>query len=319
LIRAALALVLALLPGMTLGCGPPMIVAHRGASGYLPEHTLAAYALAIEQGADFIEPDLVITRDGHLVARHERHLGATTDVADRPEFAARRAVKPGRRQADWYVEDFTLAELRTLRARQPFPGRSRDHDGLHPIPTFEEVLALIRDRSAALGRPIGVYPEAKHPEAFRRLGLEFADPLLAALEAHGFGPGGLPVYIQSFEARLLRELRGRTRIPLVMLLEDEGGRPNVALEEAARFADAVGPAKSLLRDRRTGRDSGFVARAHALGLAVHPWTFRDDRVAPGFTGPAEELRATFALGVDAVFVDFPDTAVAVRNQFVTVP
>jgi glycerophosphoryl diester phosphodiesterase len=303
----------------TLTGAQPVIIAHRGASGLLPEHTLEAYALAIDQGADFIEPDLVLTRDGHLVARHDRELGRTTDVSDRPDFAARRTLKPGGDRPDWYVEDFTLAELGTLRARQAFPGRPTDHDGRYRIPTFDEVLALVRERSEALGRPIGVYPELKHPDFFAGLGLDFVTPLLRSLADHGFGGPDLPVFIQSFEPQALLDLRERTDLPLVMLLVDVDGAPNVPLEMAARFADGVGPAKSLLVDMKTGRPSGLVAKAHRLGLLVHPWTVRDDYVAPGFDGAEGELRAMFALGVDGVFADFPATAVAIRNQFVMEP
>jgi glycerophosphoryl diester phosphodiesterase len=217
------------------------------------------------------------------------------------------------------VEDFTLAEIRSLRARQSFPGRPAAHDDRYRIPTFAEVLALVRDQSAALGRPIGIYPETKHPEIFDELGLDFVAPLLEALREHGFGGDGLPVYIQSFEPDILRRLATLTDMPLVMLLEDEDGRPNIAPEDVAGFVDGIGPAKSLLVDPRTGKDSGLVARAHALGLVVHPWTFRDDYVAPGFASVADELKAVFALGVDGVFADFPDTAVAIRNKSVTAP
>ena len=168
----------------------PIIIAHRGASGVLPEHTLAAYERAIEQGADFIEPDLVITRDRHLVARHDRYLSTTTNVSDLSEFAARKTVKPGRDAADWYVEDFTLAELKTLRARQPRAGRSKAYDDQYEIPTFGEVLELVAGRSEALGRPIGVYPEAKQPGALNALGYSHDADLLAALRKYGFGAGG---------------------------------------------------------------------------------------------------------------------------------
>ncbi len=297
----------------TLTGKPAIIIAHRGASGYLPEHTLEAYARAIELGADFIEPDLVFTSDGVLVARHDRYLSDSTDVADHPEFAARRQVKPGRDAPDWYAEDFTFAELRTLRARQSFPGRTREFDGKFLIPRFDEILVLARDKSRERGRPVGVYPETKDPAYLASLGHDFVAPLLKALESHGFGPGGLPVYIQSFDPDILRTLKGRTAIPLIMLVDYEGGRASITLDEAAGFANGVGPYKLMLIDPRTGQDTGYVARAHALGLLVHPYTFRDDKVGDGFAGIRDELRAYLALGIDGLFTDFTDTAVAVRG------
>ena len=193
----------------------PIVIAHRGASALRPEHTLAAYGLAIELGADFIEPDVVATRDGRLVARHENEISGTTDVADRPEFAGRRTVKviDGREKDGWFTEDFTLAELRTLRARERLPElRGTAFDGRFEIPTLEEIVAL----AAASG--VGVYPETKHPSYFASIGLALEEPLLAALA--GFEG---PVFIQSFEAGNLRELRERTRHPLVRLTP--GRRP----------------------------------------------------------------------------------------------
>lgn len=284
----------------------PIVIAHRGASGVLPEHTLEAYEKAIDLGADFIEPDLVITADGVLVARHDRWLSDSTDVADRPEFAARKIAKPGRAAPDWYVEDFTFAELRTLRARQVFPGRSKDDDGRFLIPRLEEILELARDAR------VGVYPEAKEPAALALLGHDFTAPLLNALGQYGFGPGGLPVFIQSFDADFLRGLRNRTRIPLIMLIDAENGAESVTLEQAAVFADGVGPYKAMLIDPQ-GQDTAYVKRAHKLGLIVHPYTFRDDWVGAGFADIRAELQAFLALGVDGLFTDFVDTAIAVRG------
>ena len=302
----------------TLTGAPPLVIAHRGASGYRPEHTLEAYKLAIDMGADFIEPDLVITKDGALVARHDTYLSTTTDVADRPEFADRKRTRDGRR--DWFVDDFTLAEIRTLKARQGFPGRSREWDDRFAIPTFDDVLQLATAATAARGRPIGVYPETKKPGYFSRIGLDFTAPLLAALARHGYGTADRPAFIQSFEADILRQLRPLTTVPLVMRVfprraRDRAaspGEPNLSLEQVAEVADAVGPFKGLVMTD-AGRDTGFVGRAHALGLAVHPWTFRNDRLPGGVTDPADELGRFFALGVDGVFSDFPDTAVAARS------
>ncbi|WP_411819353.1 glycerophosphodiester phosphodiesterase family protein [Hyphococcus formosus] len=315
----------------TLDGLPPIVIAHRGASGYRPEHTLASYALAIDQGADVIEPDLVMTKDGYLVARHDRYLSTTTDVADHPAFADRKrsnADPKGEARNDWWVEDFTLAEIKTLRARQPFPGRSTEDDGRNEIPTIDEILALIKDRAES--RPIGVYPETKHPGYFTSIGLDFEKPLLEALE--GFDEG--PVFIQSFEPEILKRLKGKTDAFLVQLVYEAvpGSGPNIPLSEIATYADGVGPAKSLVLHEGPsllGRGD-FVADAHALGLFVHPWTFRKDQHAgPGiaeFTLPADSMAARvvksdadvelyryFSAGVDGVFTDFPDIAVDLRD------
>ncbi|MEQ8935277.1 MAG: glycerophosphodiester phosphodiesterase family protein, partial [Amphiplicatus sp.] len=271
----------------TLDCEAPLVIAHRGASGYLPEHTLEAYRRAIEMGADMIEPDLVFSRDGVLVARHDRYLSTTTDVADRPAFAARKRANDDPNDSprvDWWVEDFTLAELKTLRARQPFPGRSKEFDGLYAIPTFAEVLALVTAEAAKAGRKVGVYPETKHPGFYASVGHEFEAPLLRALK--GFRAG--PVFIQSFEPDILRRLKGKTRAKLVQLVVPSpfgGGssapEPNIPLTDISFYADGIGPEKGLVtawleEDGEERWRSNLVEEAHALGLTVHAWTFRDD-------------------------------------------
>jgi glycerophosphoryl diester phosphodiesterase len=285
----------------------PIVIAHRGASAHRPEHTLAAYELAIELGADFIEPDVVSTRDGVLVARHENEIAGTTDVASRPELAGRRTVKEvdGIRKEGWFTEDLTLQELRTLRARERLPElRGTGYDGRFAIPTLDEVVAL----AARAG--VGIYPETKHPSYFAGLGLALEPPLLAALE--GFGG---PVFIQSFEAGNLRALRPATTHPLVLLTA--GPAPDVA--EIAAYADAIGPHKDQVipraPDGRLAESTSLVADAHAAGLLVHPWTFRPE---PEFT-PAgmsgdEELDRFLALGADGVFADDPGAAVAARSR-----
>jgi len=286
---------------------PPVVIAHRGASALRPEHTLAAYEVAIEAGADFIEPDVVATRDGRLVARHENEISGTTDVADRPEFAPRRAVKEidGVEREGWFTEDFTLAELRTLRVRERLPAlRSTAYDGRYGIPTIEEVVAL----AASAG--VGVYPETKHPSYFASIGLPLEEPLLAALEATAG-----PVYIQSFEAANLRALRERTAHPLVRLVSPS--RPDHGMADIASYADAVGPHKDQViardEDGGLGEPTALVEDAHAAGLLVHPWTFRPEaEFLPAGMDPATELAAFFALGVDGVFADDPAAAVAVR-------
>jgi glycerophosphoryl diester phosphodiesterase len=304
------------MPLITLTGRKPIVIAHRGASGYAPEHTALAYAMALEMGADAVEPDLVMTRDGVLVIRHDRYLGSTTDVADHPAFAGRRTVKPGKAEPDWYVEDFTLDEIRVLRARQPFAGRSGEMDGRYPVMTFDELLRLLREGEARRGGAIGFHPEVKHPDYLLSIGLDVIPPLLKALDQHGYGPDRDTLYIQSFDQAFLRRIRPLTDIRLTQLLEDHGGRAHVPLESAAGLAAAIGPQKSLLLDPATRRSTGMVEAAHALGLQVHPWTFRDDRVGPGFTDVREELLAYFALGIDGAFADFADTALAVRDEFV---
>ena len=313
----------------------PIVIAHRGASGYRPEHTLASYELAIGMGADFIEPDLVATRDGVLVARHENEISETTDVAARPEFAARKTVKriDGREVAGWFTEDFTLAEIKTLRARERLPFRDRSFDGRFEVPAFAEVLALARRQSAETGRTIGVYPETKHPSYFRSLGIPLEEPLLAELR-----DAGLPVYIQSFEVENLRELRKVTDLPLIQLLEAAGQPWDFAvagdartyqdlaapagLAEIATYADGIGPDKRMIVPADPGGrllpPTALVADAHRAGLLVHPWTFRSDGtfLAAEYGGePEREYEQFFTLGVDGLFSDFSDVAVGARERW----
>ena len=311
----------------------PLVIAHRGASGYRPEHTLAAYALAIDQGADYVEPDVVSTRDRVLVARHENEIGGTTDVARRFPARRRRAVVDGDTVDGWFVEDFTLAELRTLRARERLPQRTHAYDGRFPVPTLDEVLALVRARERRDGRRIGVYPELKHPSYFRAVGLPLEDSLLAVLARHGYRGRDDAAFIQSFEVGALRALRARTALRLVQLVDAGGAPPDLrdgpgarrsadlvtaeGLREVARYADAVGAHKALVR--RPGAPSGapeactaLVRDAHAAGLVVHAWTARSDAPFLGaeYGGdPAAEWRALAACGVDGVFGDFPDVGV----------
>ncbi|RMD87685.1 MAG: glycerophosphodiester phosphodiesterase [Alphaproteobacteria bacterium] len=305
-------------PHPTLDGARPVVIAHRGLPGHLPEHTLEGYRLAIELGADYIEPDLVFTADGHLIARHDHFLSTTTDVADHPEFADRKREIDG--HSDWWSEDFTLAEIRTLRARQAFPDRSHEFDDRFAIPTFDEVLELVESESRRRGRRIGVYPETKHPGYFAGRGFDFVPPLLASLARHGFRGRDDPVFIQSFEAPILRRLRSETDIRLVFLIEpktDASGvpvdyDPPLPFAELAGFTDAIGPSKALLL-RPDGTDSGFVARAHAAGLMVHIWTLRDDRTPAGFPSPEAEYRRFLALGIDGFFTDFAASGVLYRE------
>jgi glycerophosphoryl diester phosphodiesterase len=327
------ALIFALMPGAATA--EPVIIAHRGDSGERPEHTLAGYERAIDQGADFIEPDLVLTKDGVLVVRHENEISGTTDVADHPEFADRKTTKTidGHDLTGWFTEDFTLAELRTLRARERLPDvrtANKRFDGLYPIPTFEEVLKLIRAKEPEVGRRIGVYPETKHPSYFASIGLPHEGPLLALLSQYGYESADDPVFIQSFEVGNLKALRQKTRLRLIQLVASEGGAPDVVgatfadmmtadgLKEIAAYADGIGPSYDMVLNP-DGSDNGLVARAHGASLQVHPWTLRaenmflpkvfrlgDDPSAHGDF--AKAVRAVAATGVDAMFSDFPGLA-----------
>lgn len=337
MLHGALALLAVAMSGPVANPDPasprPIVIAHRGASGERPEHTLAAYDRAIDQGADVIEPDLVVTRDGVLVARHENEISGTTDVADHPEFAARRTTRTidGATVTGWFTEDFTLAELRILRARERLPQlrpANARFDGLFAIPTFDEILQLAAARSAETGRPIGVYPETKHPTYFDSIGLSHDAPLIDALERHGLNRAGAPVYVQSFEVGNLQRLRPRLRVTVVQLVAAEGApadRPQLpyarmltpaGLRDVARYADAIGPDKRLVLDPSTLASTGLVARAHDAGLKVHPWTMRAENYflparlrrgeAPGAHGDlAGEIDALLAEGVDGLFSDFP--------------
>lgn len=301
------------LPWNTLDGAAPLIIAHRGASGDRPEHTLEAYRLAVEQGADVIEPDLVMSSDGVLVVRHDRYLSTTTNVADRPEFADRQRESDGR--LDWWVEDFSLAELRTLRARQPWPERDAAFNDQFVIPTFEEVL----DLAAELGVP--TEPEMKSPEHFTRIGLDPLPELVRILRARGLDNEDAATAIQCFEPDFLRRLNAQVDTPLLMLVFEMNeldpdamqGTPTVSLAEAATFADGVGPAKSLVINP-DGSNTGFIHEAHALGLTVHPWTFRDDVPMDPARGVEWELRQVMRFGADGVFTDFPATGVRVRGE-----
>jgi len=317
--------------GSAAGGKPPLVIGHRGASGYRPEHTLASYALAIEQGADVIEPDLVMTRDGVLVARHENEIGGTTDVAERYPDRRRTGAIDGVPTTGWFVEDFTLAEIKTLRARERLAFRSHDFDGRFEVPTFEEILTLVREREAALGRRIGVYPETKHPSHHEALGLPITDALLAALARWGYRDPDEPVYIQSFETANLRFARSRTRLKLVQLIESRGRPADWTLAGETRtyrdlltapglagiagWADGIGPDKALVQpvgtDGQLLSPTSLVADAHRAGLFVHVWTLRADPefLPAGYRGdPLAEYRRMAKLGVDGYFTDFPDLA-----------
>jgi glycerophosphoryl diester phosphodiesterase len=333
----------------------PHIYGHRGAPGYVPENTLGSYALAAAMGVEFVELDLVCSKDGHLVGRHEPNLVESTDVARRPEFADRwREIEvSGRLEQGWFTVDFTLDELRTLRAREPWPhlrGHAAEADVEWRIPSIDEVLALRAQVSTDRGWELGVIPEIKHSSLFSLLGFDPEALLLAALGRAGLDDAGPLVRIESFELANLTRLRTALGYQgvLVFLVEESGRPPDHALtgdhrtytellapgalEALVAVVDAIGPSKHLVIGRtpedRLGDPTSLVADAHAVGLEVTPWTFRAENLfLPGeyrsSAEPAEhgdlaaELHAFFAAGVDAVFCDHPDLALAARDAYVS--
>ena len=323
----------------------PLVIAHRGASGYRPEHTLAAYGLAIRQCADYIEPDLVSTKDGVLVARHENEISTTTDVATRPEFADLKTTKviDGTPLTGWFTEDFTFAQLRTLRAIERLPidrPQNKAFNELYQVPTFDEVLDFARHSRTCEGRRVGVYPETKHPTYFDSQGLSLEEPLLHELGANGFGARPAPVYIQSFETGNLRELDSRTDLRLVQLIDCDGapydleaaGDPTTyadiitprGLREVATYAEGIGPCKDLVvpreADSSLAEPTSLTRDAHRAGLVVHAFTFRREnrylpleyRSSEDLTEPGDlvaEIRTFLRAGIDGYFTDNPDLGV----------
>ena len=333
-------------PHIAPTAGRVLVIGHRGASALRPEHTLASYAKAIADGADFIEPDLVMTRDGVMVARHENEIGTTTDVAGHTEFADRRTAKTvdGHAQTGWFTEDFTLAELKTLRARERLPAlRSTAYDGAFQIVTLDEIIDFTAAESAARGRPIGLIPEIKHGTYFTSIGLPMEDALLATLAAHAYTRTA-PVEIQSFEIGNLKYLRNKlgnahANIRLLQLLDAPSARPGdvlaaggtltyaqmstpAGLEDIARYADAIGPDFRAVipyrADGHLGVATHLVRDAHAAGLEVHPYTFRPENQflakdywrgdQPGIVsadGMVAQVRIYLDAGIDAFFTDDP--------------
>jgi glycerophosphoryl diester phosphodiesterase len=319
----------------------PLLIAHRGASGERPEHTLAAYELAIDQGADFIEPDLVVTKDLVLVSRHENELSGTTDVASREEFEDRRRDKTidGQLVAGWFAEDFTLAELRTLRAKERIPSvrpENARYDGLYQVPTLAEIVTLLRAKEAETGREIGLYPELKHPTfLLQDAGIDMVDLLLKELRALSITPDD-PIFIQCFEVGPLQRLSQRNDFQLIQLVGTRGGPAD---EPAMRYADMLAP--SGLKDIATyadgvgadirlilnddGAPSALVKDAHDAGLLVHAWTLRrengfipaalrmnDDHNGTG--GLPALMRLLVSAKVDGIFTDNPREAVSERSR-----
>lgn len=327
----------------------PLVIGHRGASGHRPEHTLASYKLAIAMGADFIEPDLVPTKDGQLVARHENEISGTTDVSTKPQFAARRTTKTvdGVAVTGWFTEDFTLAELKTLRAVERLPAvrpHNTIYDGLFEIPTLQEIIDLARSAERTAGRKIGIYPETKHPTYFTSIGLAL-EPLLArVLKRNGLAGRDAHVFLQSFEPTSIKKLRGLVDTPSVVLLDAVGapfdfrssGDPRTwadlatpaGLDYLKTFTNGVGATKNLVIARDAAgnllQPTALIGDAHARGLKVHSWTFRNENqflplnlrkgTDPNAWGDIiGEIQTFLAAGLDGVFADYPDTAVLARD------
>ncbi|WP_431635265.1 glycerophosphodiester phosphodiesterase [Dyella sp. KULCS107] len=322
------------------------VIGHRGASALRPEHTLTSYTKAIADGADVIEPDLVMTKDGVMVARHENNIAETTDVANHPEFASRKTTKviDGQRVTGWFTEDFTLAELKTLRARERLPElRGTVYDGQFQIATLDEIIDFVAAESAARGRVIGLIPEIKHGTYFQRIGLPMEDALLATLAAHAYTRTA-PVEIQSFEIANLKYLRGKlgkthTNITLLQLIDEPAMHPGdvlaadgaltyaqmitpAGLKAIAQYADAIGPVYHAIIpytvDGHLGAPTTLVHDAHAAGLEVHPYTFRPENtfLAKNFwqgdnpntfnaAGMLAQLKVYLDTGIDAFFTDDP--------------
>ena len=342
LCRAALALIMIAVPALAKEPTVPIVIAHRGTSGERPENTLASYSLAIEQGADFIEPDLVLTRDGQFVARHENEISETTDVASRPEFRDRKTSKTidCKKITGWFTDDFTLAELKTLRARERLPllrSANKAYDGQFEVPTLGEIIALAKDASQRTGRTIGIYPETKHPSYFASIGLPMEALLVAELKAAGWDSADAPVFIQSFEVNNLKALKALTKIRLIQLIDAEGApadraQPSYAamitpegLKAIAGYAAGIGPHKSLVVGN-DGAATALVGDAHAAGLKVHPWTFRAENfflpsglrkgLNPAGHGRLdEEIARHLAAGVDGFFTDYPYIGAQARGAY----
>jgi len=330
-----------------------IVIAHRGASGYRPEHTLASYGLAIKMGADYVEPDLVSTKDGALVARHENEISTTTDVADHPEFADRHKAKTidGQSVKGWFTEDFTLAELKTLRAKERMPEvrqRNTIYNGHYTIPTFQEIIDLVKAKSAEQHRAIGIYPEAKHPSYFASIGLSIEKPMLEILNRNGYTDKSAPIFIQCFEIGTLKRLHNLTKLSLIQLIDEEGKPYDLEMQkdprtfadmvkpaglaEIATYAQGIGPNKNLIVPRdgngKSMKPTSLIADAHKAGLLVHPWTFRNenfflplemrngnqaDPSSKALYGDAfAEYNLFYNLGVDGVFSENPDTALEAR-------
>lgn len=328
---AAMAAAAALLAGAGAGAQRPtdqhpLIIGHRGASGYLPDHTIEAYELAVAQGADFIEPDFVPTKDGYLFARHENELGRTTNVAD--VFPARKTKKviEGREVEGWFSEDFTHDEMKMLRARQPFAFRDQSHNDKYQIPTLAEVLALRASLAREHKRRIGVFPELKHPEHFRAMGHPVEGWLVQIMEAWALDRAGSPLIVQAFDASSVKAMaEAMPHVPAIQLLTADADVSDAALVQIKGYADGIGPPKELIvpvKDGRTGKPTDLIARAHKAGLTVFPYTLRPEPafLPASYGGDSAREYCLFALlGADGIFTDTPDKALKAFHESCPIP
>lgn len=322
---------------MTNSNQKPLIIGHRGACGYRPEHTLASYELAIAMGVDYIEPDIVSTKDGILIARHENDITETTNIADKPEFAHRKNTKTidGKKITGWFADDFTLTEIKTLRAKERLPFRNHFYDQKFEIPTLQEIINLAQQKIAETGRIIGIYPETKHPTYFQSINLALEEPLVDILHKNGYVSSDAPIFIQSFEVENLQQLKKMTNLPLIQLLDDKNMQPYdfvvkddsrtygdlTSLQELAKiaeYAEGIGAYKGLIVPIGVDINSTtLITDTHAVNLKIHAWTFRNEEqyLAPNYQGnPQTEYEQFFKLGIDGVFSDFPDLAVTICNR-----
>lgn len=316
----------------------PLVIGHRGACGHRPEHTLASYELGIESDADYIEPDLVMTKDGVLIARHENEISETTDVARK--FPDRKTTKKidGEEKTGWFTEDFTLKEIKTLRAKERLASRDHSYDFKFEIPTLTEVIDLVKKESKKRKRIIGIYPELKHPSYFQSIKLPLEGALIKELNRHGLNTKKSAVFIQSFEMTVLRNIKNKVKVPLIFLVGEPQEIPydhvlagdkrtyldlmqSESLKELSKTIVGIGPHKRMIIPEVAGvlqKPTPLIAAAHAAGLKVHPYTFRSDKefLHMSYAGnPTKEYHQFFEAGVDGVFSDFPDDAVKARKTF----
>jgi len=302
----------------------PIIVGHRGASGYVPEHTIRAYELALQMGADYIEPDLVMTKDRYLIARHENEISHTTDV--KTKFPNRKTTKviEGKEISGWFSEDFTLAEIKKLRAIERLPFRNQEENGRYEIPSLEEILVFVSLHEKNIGRKIGLIPEIKSSKYFRDNGLAMEESLVALLRKYNRNKKDSGVLIQSFEVENLKRLHRMTDVALVQLIDDLSKSPadspklsysdmltEAGLANISTYAEWVSPHKSVV-------NHSVVAQAHAAKLKIIPYTFRSEPqfLAKEYLGdPKNEYKRFYKMGVDGVFSDFPDHAINAWNEF----
>ncbi|MGE4063276.1 MAG: glycerophosphodiester phosphodiesterase family protein [Rhodospirillaceae bacterium] len=304
----------------------PLIIGHRGASGSLPDHTIEAYELAVAQGADYIEPDFVASKDGYLFARHENELSQTTNVAEVFPDKKTKKVIEGKTVEGWFSEDLTHDEIKKLRARQPFKFRDQSHNDKYDIPTLAEVLALRASLSREHKRRIGVFPELKHADYYRAMNYPVEGWTVQILEAWALDRAGSPVIVQSFDKASVEKLNGMMpHIPAVQLLTEEADVSDAALAAIKKYADGIGPPKSLIvpvKNGQTGKPTDLIQRAHKIGLAVYPYTFRPEKqFLPASYGgdPAKEYCLFATLGADGLFTDTPDRALKAFHESCPMP